>query len=198
MFTLVVCTFSSLRTMEADWPRREEAVRQGLPPGLPIYQCQYAQAWRPAFHQWCSPWQGQWWLTSFCFWVWLWCLLWVVLWLISGYWNKNGSEVFEFCGFSLGRKIVSQILALSIPELVLPPFCICHLSISFFLQVNKTPLRPADPTRLMNVGPDFTPSYLGNLGSRSVGGPRGPVSEFFLLTFPGCLLQIKYFSVFSS
>uniref|UniRef100_H3CGR0 Eukaryotic translation initiation factor 4 gamma, 1a n=1 Tax=Tetraodon nigroviridis TaxID=99883 RepID=H3CGR0_TETNG len=41
-------------------------------------------------------------------------------------------------------------------------------------KVNKTPLRPADPARLMNVGPDFTPSYLGNLGSRSVGGPRGP------------------------
>nr|XP_046263507.1 eukaryotic translation initiation factor 4 gamma 1a isoform X3 [Scatophagus argus] len=42
-------------------------------------------------------------------------------------------------------------------------------------KVNKTPLRPADPARLMNVGPDFTPSYLGNLGSRSVGGPRGPL-----------------------
>ncbi|AWP04062.1 putative eukaryotic translation initiation factor 4 gamma 1-like [Scophthalmus maximus] len=41
-------------------------------------------------------------------------------------------------------------------------------------KVNKTPLRPVDPARLMNVGPDFTPSYLGNLGSRSVGGPRGP------------------------
>uniref|UniRef100_A0A669B168 Eukaryotic translation initiation factor 4 gamma, 1a n=1 Tax=Oreochromis niloticus TaxID=8128 RepID=A0A669B168_ORENI len=43
-------------------------------------------------------------------------------------------------------------------------------------KVNKTPLRPADPSRLMNTGPDFTPSYLGNLGSRSVGGPRGPPS----------------------
>uniref|UniRef100_A0A669C0R1 Eukaryotic translation initiation factor 4 gamma, 1a n=1 Tax=Oreochromis niloticus TaxID=8128 RepID=A0A669C0R1_ORENI len=42
-------------------------------------------------------------------------------------------------------------------------------------KVNKTPLRPADPSRLMNTGPDFTPSYLGNLGSRSVGGPRGPL-----------------------
>ncbi|XP_061695598.1 eukaryotic translation initiation factor 4 gamma 1a isoform X2 [Syngnathoides biaculeatus] len=41
-------------------------------------------------------------------------------------------------------------------------------------KVNKTPLRPADPVRMMNVGTDFTPSYLGNLGSRSVGGPRGP------------------------
>ncbi|XP_028988105.1 eukaryotic translation initiation factor 4 gamma 1a isoform X3 [Betta splendens] len=41
-------------------------------------------------------------------------------------------------------------------------------------KVNKTPLRPADPARLMSVGSDFTPSYLGNLGSRSVGGPRGP------------------------
>ncbi|XP_029308570.1 eukaryotic translation initiation factor 4 gamma 1a isoform X2 [Cottoperca gobio] len=39
---------------------------------------------------------------------------------------------------------------------------------------NKTPMRPPDPARMMNVGPDFTPSYLGNLGSRSVGGPRGP------------------------
>ncbi|XP_077412357.1 eukaryotic translation initiation factor 4 gamma 1a isoform X2 [Vanacampus margaritifer] len=41
-------------------------------------------------------------------------------------------------------------------------------------KVNKTPLRPTEPVRTMNVGPDFTPSYLGNLGSRSVGGPRGP------------------------
>ncbi|XP_068605356.1 eukaryotic translation initiation factor 4 gamma 1a [Brachionichthys hirsutus] len=40
---------------------------------------------------------------------------------------------------------------------------------------NTTPLRPPDPSRLMNVGPDFTPSYLGNLGSRSMGGPRGPL-----------------------
>uniref|UniRef100_A0A3Q0S2K1 Eukaryotic translation initiation factor 4 gamma, 1a n=1 Tax=Amphilophus citrinellus TaxID=61819 RepID=A0A3Q0S2K1_AMPCI len=40
-------------------------------------------------------------------------------------------------------------------------------------KVNKTPLRPADPARLMSAGPDFTPSYLGNLGSRSMGGPRG-------------------------
>lgn len=41
-------------------------------------------------------------------------------------------------------------------------------------KANKTPLRPADPARLISAGPDFTPSYLGNLGSRSVGGPRGP------------------------
>uniref|UniRef100_A0A672J8R8 Eukaryotic translation initiation factor 4 gamma, 1a n=1 Tax=Salarias fasciatus TaxID=181472 RepID=A0A672J8R8_SALFA len=41
-------------------------------------------------------------------------------------------------------------------------------------KVNKTPLRPVDPARLMNAGPDFTPSYLGNLGNRTVGGPRGP------------------------
>ncbi|XP_051944025.1 eukaryotic translation initiation factor 4 gamma 1a isoform X4 [Hippocampus zosterae] len=41
-------------------------------------------------------------------------------------------------------------------------------------KVNKTPLRPADPVRVQDFGPDFTPSYLGNLGSRSVGGPRGP------------------------
>uniref|UniRef100_A0A3Q0SFM9 Eukaryotic translation initiation factor 4 gamma, 1a n=1 Tax=Amphilophus citrinellus TaxID=61819 RepID=A0A3Q0SFM9_AMPCI len=47
-------------------------------------------------------------------------------------------------------------------------------------KVNKTPLRPADPARLMSAGPDFTPSYLGNLGSRSMGGPRGLVSQFVL------------------
>ncbi|XP_024130240.1 eukaryotic translation initiation factor 4 gamma 1a isoform X2 [Oryzias melastigma] len=41
-------------------------------------------------------------------------------------------------------------------------------------KVNKTPLRPADPSRLANAGPDFTPSFMGNLGSRSMGGPRGP------------------------
>ncbi|XP_037538145.1 eukaryotic translation initiation factor 4 gamma 1a isoform X2 [Nematolebias whitei] len=41
-------------------------------------------------------------------------------------------------------------------------------------KVNKTPLRPADPARQMSAGSDFTPSYLGNLGSRSVGGPRAP------------------------
>uniref|UniRef100_A0A8D0AE28 Eukaryotic translation initiation factor 4 gamma, 1a n=1 Tax=Sander lucioperca TaxID=283035 RepID=A0A8D0AE28_SANLU len=44
-------------------------------------------------------------------------------------------------------------------------------------KANKTPMRPADPARMINVGPDFTPSYLGNLGSRSVGGPRGPTQE---------------------
>ncbi|XP_078791297.1 eukaryotic translation initiation factor 4 gamma 1a isoform X4 [Oryzias latipes] len=41
-------------------------------------------------------------------------------------------------------------------------------------KVNKTPLRPPDPSRLANAGPDFTPSFMGNLGSRSMGGPRGP------------------------
>ncbi|XP_053738873.1 eukaryotic translation initiation factor 4 gamma 1-like isoform X2 [Synchiropus splendidus] len=41
-------------------------------------------------------------------------------------------------------------------------------------KINKTPLRPVDPTRLINMGPDFTPSFLGNLGSRSGTGPRGP------------------------
>uniref|UniRef100_A0A8C7ZWB4 Eukaryotic translation initiation factor 4 gamma, 1a n=1 Tax=Oryzias sinensis TaxID=183150 RepID=A0A8C7ZWB4_9TELE len=41
-------------------------------------------------------------------------------------------------------------------------------------KVNKTPLRPPDPARLANAGPDFTPSFMGNLGSRSMGGPRGP------------------------
>ncbi|KAM8849846.1 eukaryotic translation initiation factor 4 gamma 1a isoform 3-T10 [Spinachia spinachia] len=41
-------------------------------------------------------------------------------------------------------------------------------------KANKTPMRPPDPARMMNIGPDFTPSYLGNLGSRPAGGPRGP------------------------
>ncbi|XP_038145205.1 eukaryotic translation initiation factor 4 gamma 1a isoform X1 [Cyprinodon tularosa] len=36
-------------------------------------------------------------------------------------------------------------------------------------EVNKTPLRPIDPSRLMNTGPDFTPTFLGGLGSKSVG-----------------------------
>uniref|UniRef100_A0A8C5AHN1 Eukaryotic translation initiation factor 4 gamma 1-like n=1 Tax=Gadus morhua TaxID=8049 RepID=A0A8C5AHN1_GADMO len=49
-------------------------------------------------------------------------------------------------------------------------------------KANATPMRPADPARVMNVGPDFTPSYLGNLGSRqSTGGPgpgpRGPQGQ---------------------
>ncbi|XP_049602389.1 eukaryotic translation initiation factor 4 gamma 1a isoform X6 [Syngnathus scovelli] len=41
-------------------------------------------------------------------------------------------------------------------------------------KVIKPSLRPTEPIRTMNVGMDFTPSYLGNLGSRSVGGLRGP------------------------
>ncbi|KAK9523209.1 hypothetical protein VZT92_019616 [Zoarces viviparus] len=41
-------------------------------------------------------------------------------------------------------------------------------------KVNKTPMRPPDPARMMNVGADFTPRYLVNRDSRSVGGPRGP------------------------
>lgn len=57
-----------------------------------------------------------------------------------------------------------------------------YLRSIIFLQVNKNPLRPVDPSRLMNVGPDFTPSYLGNLGRGSVGGPRGPVSTFLQLS----------------
>lgn len=66
--------------------------------------------------------------------------------------------------------------------------------------MNKTPLRPADPARLMNVGPDFTPSYLGNLGSRSVGGPRGPVSTFLCVCWGFFLffLTVKALSIFIS
>ncbi|KAJ3594964.1 hypothetical protein NHX12_004269 [Muraenolepis orangiensis] len=41
-------------------------------------------------------------------------------------------------------------------------------------KANNTPMRPADPTRVMNIGPDFTPSYLGNLGRQSTGAQRGP------------------------
>ncbi|XP_062337646.1 eukaryotic translation initiation factor 4 gamma 1a isoform X3 [Osmerus eperlanus] len=40
-------------------------------------------------------------------------------------------------------------------------------------KANKTPLRPADPGRLLITGPDFTPSFLGNLVRQST-GPRGP------------------------
>uniref|UniRef100_A0A3B3XKU9 Eukaryotic translation initiation factor 4 gamma, 1a n=1 Tax=Poecilia mexicana TaxID=48701 RepID=A0A3B3XKU9_9TELE len=39
-------------------------------------------------------------------------------------------------------------------------------------EVNKTPLRPVDPSRMMNVGSDFTPTYLGGLGGKSAGRPQ--------------------------
>ncbi|XP_043989679.1 eukaryotic translation initiation factor 4 gamma 1a isoform X2 [Gambusia affinis] len=39
-------------------------------------------------------------------------------------------------------------------------------------EVNKTPLRPVDPSRLMSVGPDFTPTFLGGLGGKSAGRPQ--------------------------
>uniref|UniRef100_A0A087XTV0 Eukaryotic translation initiation factor 4 gamma, 1a n=1 Tax=Poecilia formosa TaxID=48698 RepID=A0A087XTV0_POEFO len=39
-------------------------------------------------------------------------------------------------------------------------------------EVNKTPLRPVDPSRLMSVGSDFTPTYLGGLGGKSAGRPQ--------------------------
>ncbi len=57
---------ASLRTMEADRPWGEEAVRQGVPPGLPVYRRQYAQTRGPACHQWCGPGQGRWCFMSFC------------------------------------------------------------------------------------------------------------------------------------
>uniref|UniRef100_A0A4W5RKM2 Eukaryotic translation initiation factor 4 gamma, 1a n=1 Tax=Hucho hucho TaxID=62062 RepID=A0A4W5RKM2_9TELE len=43
-------------------------------------------------------------------------------------------------------------------------------------KANKTPMRPAEPGRNMNAGPDFTPAFMGNLGRQSSGGggPRGP------------------------
>ena len=45
--------------MEADRPRRQEAVRQGVPPGLPVHQRQYAQTRGPAHHQRRRPGQGR-------------------------------------------------------------------------------------------------------------------------------------------
>uniref|UniRef100_A0A3Q2TVJ6 Eukaryotic translation initiation factor 4 gamma, 1a n=1 Tax=Fundulus heteroclitus TaxID=8078 RepID=A0A3Q2TVJ6_FUNHE len=36
-------------------------------------------------------------------------------------------------------------------------------------EVNKTPLRPVDPSRLMSAGSDFTPPFLGGLGGKSMG-----------------------------
>uniref|UniRef100_A0A8C7VB02 Eukaryotic translation initiation factor 4 gamma, 1a n=1 Tax=Oncorhynchus mykiss TaxID=8022 RepID=A0A8C7VB02_ONCMY len=43
-------------------------------------------------------------------------------------------------------------------------------------KANKTPMRPAEPGRNMNAGPDFTPAFMGNLGRQSSGGggPRPP------------------------
>ncbi|XP_036822951.1 eukaryotic translation initiation factor 4 gamma 1 isoform X7 [Oncorhynchus mykiss] len=43
-------------------------------------------------------------------------------------------------------------------------------------KANKTPMRPAEPGRNMNAGPDFTPAFMGNLGRQSSGGggPRAP------------------------
>lgn len=49
--------------------------------------------------------------------------------------------------------------------------------INFLFQVNKTPLQPADPVRPIHICPEFTPLYLGTFGSRSMGGPRGLVSD---------------------
>ena len=76
LFTLY-CAHSlrSLRTMETDWYRREEEVRQGVSPRLPVYQRQYAQTRGPSSYQWCDPGQGVWCLTLFIFLVWLWCNL---------------------------------------------------------------------------------------------------------------------------
>ncbi|XP_030630375.1 eukaryotic translation initiation factor 4 gamma 1a [Chanos chanos] len=48
-----------------------------------------------------------------------------------------------------------------------------HISDVVLDKANKTPLRPLDPSRLMNCGPDFTPSF-ANLGRPSAGGGKGP------------------------
>ncbi|XP_053083441.1 eukaryotic translation initiation factor 4 gamma 1a isoform X3 [Pangasianodon hypophthalmus] len=48
-----------------------------------------------------------------------------------------------------------------------------HITDVVLDKANKTPLRPLDPSRLMNCGPDFTPSF-ANLGRAPPGGGRGP------------------------
>ncbi|KAI5611051.1 eukaryotic translation initiation factor 4 gamma 1, partial [Silurus asotus] len=48
-----------------------------------------------------------------------------------------------------------------------------HITDVVLEKVNKTPLRPLDPSRLMNCGPDFTPSF-ANLGRAPLLGGRGP------------------------
>uniref|UniRef100_A0AAR2KR83 Eukaryotic translation initiation factor 4 gamma, 1a n=1 Tax=Pygocentrus nattereri TaxID=42514 RepID=A0AAR2KR83_PYGNA len=47
-----------------------------------------------------------------------------------------------------------------------------HITEVVLDKANKTPLRPLDPSRLMNCGPDFTPSF-ANLGRQPPGGGRG-------------------------
>ncbi|XP_048102582.1 eukaryotic translation initiation factor 4 gamma 1a isoform X2 [Alosa alosa] len=66
--------------------------------------------------------------------------------------------------FLLGFQFISA--SMSKPE-GLP-----HISDVVLDKANKTPLRPIDPSRLMNCGPDFTPSF-ANLGRPSASG-RGP------------------------
>ncbi|TST47713.1 Eukaryotic translation initiation factor 4 gamma 1 [Bagarius yarrelli] len=48
-----------------------------------------------------------------------------------------------------------------------------HISDVVLDKANKTPLRPLDPSRLINCGPDFTPSF-ANLGRAPPGAGRGP------------------------
>ncbi|XP_053342378.1 eukaryotic translation initiation factor 4 gamma 1a isoform X1 [Clarias gariepinus] len=48
-----------------------------------------------------------------------------------------------------------------------------HITDVVLDKANKTPLRPMDPNRLMNCGPDFTPSF-ANLGRAPLLGGRGP------------------------
>ncbi|XP_076838390.1 eukaryotic translation initiation factor 4 gamma 1a isoform X2 [Brachyhypopomus gauderio] len=48
-----------------------------------------------------------------------------------------------------------------------------HITEVVLDKANKTPLRPLDPSRLMNCGPDFTPSF-ANLGRQPPGAGRGP------------------------
>uniref|UniRef100_A0A4W4G327 Eukaryotic translation initiation factor 4 gamma, 1a n=1 Tax=Electrophorus electricus TaxID=8005 RepID=A0A4W4G327_ELEEL len=50
-----------------------------------------------------------------------------------------------------------------------------HITDVVLDKANKTPLRPLDPSRLMNCGPDFTPSF-ANLGRQPPGAGRGPVT----------------------
>ncbi|XP_047662298.1 eukaryotic translation initiation factor 4 gamma 1a isoform X3 [Tachysurus fulvidraco] len=48
-----------------------------------------------------------------------------------------------------------------------------HITDVVLDKANKTPLRPLDPSRLINCGPDFTPSF-ANLGRAPPGAGRGP------------------------
>ncbi|XP_053509252.1 LOW QUALITY PROTEIN: eukaryotic translation initiation factor 4 gamma 1-like [Ictalurus furcatus] len=51
-----------------------------------------------------------------------------------------------------------------------------HISDVVLDEANKAPMRPLDPSRLMNCGPNFTPSFV-NLGRAPPGRGRGPQGQ---------------------